>query len=351
MSFRLKFVRQEERKRLTILYDRRKAVKRVYAPQGFIGLLLDQIPDKSAHFLSVDLRDPFFQELQVDVVTPVDFEHIGLFATDVRIDYGDPHDHRDADFRLTALDPGPKRFTTFLDEARDLGFQVGFQHHFRADSGWAGEKLSYDIAPRRSTDRTLKADPNDDLGFLELEIFPNRIDAGAVDAVDVEVSYDDGATFQRRDVFRVRPGGAAQTWRLRLTRPDRRGWTARFTHHLRNGSVRTSGPVAGDASFLPVDDPFLDALDIRALPVFEPGAIRMAFLDVEYDDPGNGYHRSERLEIPADAQVPLRLRIALLDPAVRTFRHRVTIVTAEGHLVQGPPVDGEETLIPIGPAS
>src|SRR4029453_1064212 len=165
--------------------------------------------------------------------------------SDVAIDYGDPanaQDHRHAEFRLTAADPGPKRFSTFLNAAHDIDFRVGVQHHCDANSGWIGEKLSYEIPPRPETDRTLNIDPADDLGFLELAIFPNRIDAGIVDAIDVDLSYDDGAGFQRRDTFRVLPGGDKQLWRLRLTRPDRREWRAQLTHHLKNGTTRTAPP-------------------------------------------------------------------------------------------------------------
>ena len=277
MSFRLKFVHQDERKKLTFKYDRKKAVKRTHAPQGFIGLLLNDLPDKAKHFVEIDLDDPFFRVLGIDIATPVDFAKVGLFATDVMLDYGDaadPQNHRHQEFRLTATDAGPKRFETFLNAAREISFRAGFQHHFDPDSGWIGEKLTYEIPPRETTDRTLNVDPADDLGFHELQIFPNRIDAGIVEAIDVALSYDDGATFQRQDTFRVLPGSAPQFWRLRLTNGDKRDWTATFTHHLKNGQTRTTGPIVSSATFLPVDDPFEGALDIRAIPVFQPGKVR-----------------------------------------------------------------------------
>ncbi|MFI6291903.1 hypothetical protein ACIBEJ_09985 [Nonomuraea sp. NPDC050790] len=344
VSFKLKVIRQEERKKLTLVYERRKAVKLTYAPQGFVGLLLDDLADKSSYFLNVDLADSFFKKIDVDVATPVDFADIGLFATDVAIDYGD---NGPQDFRLTQAAPGPARFSTFLNTARDLDFSVGMEHHFHANSGWIGEKLSYPIPPRRTKDRTLKADPHDDLGFLKLEIFPNRIDAGIVDAVDVDLRYDDGHTFQRRDVFRVRPKDAARQWRLRLTRPEARSWTAQLTHHLSDGSTRVTPAFPGDASFLPVNDPFPDSLDILAIPLFEPGTVRMAFLEVAYDDTTNNYHRRARLEIPGDAVSPLPLRIALIDPAKRDFTHQITIIRQDGVLDRRPPVRGPETLIGV----
>ena len=76
--------------------------------------------------------------------------------------------------------------------------------------------------------------------------------------------------------------------------------------------------------------------------------MRRVFVDVLYVDEGNGYRREERLDIPGDATEPVALRIALLDPALRAYRHRVTIVTADGQLIQQAPVDGEETLIGVG---
>lgn len=260
----------------------------------------------------------------MDVATPVDFARIGLFAADVAIDYGDPagpQNHRNAEFHLTAADPGPQRFSTFLNAARDIDFQVGVQYDFEADSGWAGERLSYQLPARVTTDRTLKVDPADELGFLELAVFPNRIDAGIVDAIDVDLSYSDGATFQRPDFLRVMPDGGRQFWRLRLTRPDRREWTAQFTHHLKNGTTRTSPPVTSDASFLPVNDPFLTALDIRVIPLYAPGTVARAFVDVHYTDADNNYQREERIELPGNATEPVTLRIALLNPALRSFRH------------------------------
>jgi len=351
VSFKLKFVHQEEKKTLTVEYDRKKAVKRVSAPQGFIGLLLDELPDKAKHFVEIDLDDPFFRVLAVDIASPTDFARIGLFSTDVAIDYGnpaDPQNHRHQEFRLTAEDRGPKRFETFLNAARDISFKAGFQHHFAADSGWIGERLTYEIAPQETTDRTLNVDPANDLGFLELQIFPNRIDAGIVEAIDVRMTYDDGATFQRADTFRVLPTSAPQFWRLRLTQPQARAWQATFTHHLRNGDQRTTGPISSDASVLPVDDPFEGALDIRAIPLFPPNTVRQVFVDVTYEDAANNYTREERLEIPGNATASVPLRIGLLDPARRTFRHRITIVTIDGRLIQGPPVDGTETLLGVG---
>ncbi|KUN58333.1 hypothetical protein AQJ46_43240 [Streptomyces canus] len=42
-------IEQEERKTLTQAYDRKTTVTRTYTRKGFVGLLLDEVPDKSPH--------------------------------------------------------------------------------------------------------------------------------------------------------------------------------------------------------------------------------------------------------------------------------------------------------------
>jgi hypothetical protein len=179
-------------------------------------------------------------------------------------------------------------------------------------------------------------------------VFPNRIDSGIVEAIDVELAYDDGQGFARTDTLRVLSTSEPQPWRLRLSRPAHRTWTATLTHHLSNGATRTAAPVTSDDPFLAVNDPFDGALDIRLIPLFAAGEVQQAFVDIQYEDADNQYKREDRVEIPGDATVPVQRRIALLNPDRRTFRHRVTIVTKAGQLIQHAPVDGEETIIGVG---
>ena len=97
-----------------------------------------------------------------------------------------------------------------------------------------------------------------------------------------------------------------------------------------------------------MNDPFTDSLDIRLIPLFAAGAIRQAFVDIFYEDRATSYRREERIELAGNATEPVPVRIALLDATKRGFRHRITLVGADGSLVQKAPVDSEETLIGVG---
>jgi hypothetical protein len=95
-----------------------------------------------------------------------------------------------------------------------------------------------------------------------------------------------------------------------------------------------------------VDDPFPDALEVVFFPFFDGSQVRKVFVDVEYNDPDNRYQRKERLEIPGTATDEIRFRIALMNPARRRFKYRVTFVTTTG-VRQKPPIETEDTIVSI----
>ena len=90
----------------------RRRSSAAHAPQGFIGLLLDELPDKAKHFVEIDLDDPFFRVLGSR------HRHAGGLRQDRpllhrrrRSTTATPPTRRTIatqEFRLTAADPGPE---------------------------------------------------------------------------------------------------------------------------------------------------------------------------------------------------------------------------------------------------
>ena len=346
LAFKLKFVHQEERKTLTISYDRTEAVQRTYAAQGFFGLLLDDLADKSKHFVDVKLDDVFFRRFEVVADAPFDFAAVGLASAQVAIDYGEPSDpanHHHADFVFSAADHGPRTTSFFLNDRADTTYRHGVQFHFDPDSGWRGRTTSVSIPSAVTADRTLLINPHELIGFLDVLVVPNRIDADLVDAIDVELSHQfaDGAVIS--DVLRVRPGGEALHWKIRTESPDDRSYSFSLVHFLKDGTTRREGPFVGTAAALPVDDPFRRPLEIELFPAFEPTAVRSAIVDVQYDDNDNDYHRAERAVISGID--PKHLRISLVDPELRQFRYRLTILGTDNSVRQDAFIETSDTLV------
>lgn len=351
VALRLKFISQEERRTIKFKYTRSDAVQRTYAPQGFIGLLLDQLQDKHTYFLEVDLDDPFFRVFTVTVEAPLDFARIGLKSAQVALDYGDPSDpanHRHADLMFDREHPGAQTFQVFMNRARDTAYRYSVQYHFDPQSAWAGQRFSYDLPARRTEDRTLFLNPYEDLGFLEIDVVPGRIDWGVVRSVDVNLQYADpghGFTHETHLVFTQ--ATPAQKWALRLSDPERREITSSLTFHLEDGTTRTLPPQTTRATAVPIDDPFEGALDLLFFPAFDPATTRAAFVDVVYDDPANRYHREERLRLEGADRQEAKLRLALLDPKKRAYSYRLTLVGADGSVRQGPLQTTEASIVSV----
>jgi hypothetical protein len=344
----LKFVHQEELKTASFEYTAAEAIQEVIHPQGFFGLMVADL-NREDYFTEVDLDSPFFRVFSVSIDAPIDFAKIGLHSAELAMDYGDSSDAanlKHQDFVFDAQHPEGREFQVFMNKKLDITSTHTVQLHFDPSSGWDGEKFSYDFPPRRTEDRTLYINPFEYLGFMEIPVVPHRIDHGMVEFIDVNLNYK-GAGWSKDKTMTVTPTSQAQSWKLRLSDPGQRTYTYSLVHHLKNGTTRNTGPFTSREAGILVDDPFDDAIDMVFIPLFDSSSIRKVFIDVAYEDPDNNYERAEQLEVPGTQTQELRLRIALIDPAKKTFRYRFTFVTTTNQLNRGPWIQTAEPLVGI----
>ena len=352
VSLKLKFVRQEERKTLTLRYNRAEATRRTYAPQGFFGLLLGDLRDKDKYFREIDLDDPFFREFKVEASCPIDFTRIGMLSAQVALDYGTaarPQDHRHADFTFLPGDASAQTFKVFMNSTRDVDYTAGFQYHFDPQSDWAADRHSYEVPPKESLDRTLFVNPYEHVEFREITATPGDVDWEIVEAIEVRLQARGYASPEPRAALMLTADGAAQTWKLRGAKPApaNRGVTVQYVQRLKDGTSERTDPVEVDIPQLVVHDLFAAALRLEFIPLFDAATISRVFIDVEYRDPDNGYERSERLELRGDATDPVKLRIALRDGTLRRYRRRLTFVGTAGTFDQRAWEESEEELVPV----
>src|SRR6185436_13676704 len=110
---------------------------------------------------------------------------IGLRAVHAELDYGDPtlpEGVKHASFVFTGEDHDQEKFQVFMNSRHDLSYTYSVQYHFDPTSDWEGERFSYEIPPQRTEDRTLLLNPYESIGFLEVSVFPHRLDRGMVDS-------------------------------------------------------------------------------------------------------------------------------------------------------------------------
>lgn len=352
VSFRLRAVHQEERKKIKLVYDRSEATQRTYAPQGFFGVLVADL-DRSRHFVEVDLDDPFFRVFQIVVDPPDDFASIGLRSAQVSLDYGDPANpaelkHKDMRFEAAPGAAVPSQtMEVFVNSAMDLDYRQQVQYHFATNSGWEGSSFSYDLPAGTTEDRTLVLVPHENIGFLSVEAQASRVDWSVVDSIEVFLSHTSGGETLSKQLT-LTAAKQSDTWKVRTSAPNARDYTWRLVHHLKDGSTReTVGAEPSRASVLPVDDPFPGALNLSFVPLLDATKTRMAFVDITYTDPANNYHREERLTIKPTDTDPIDKQIAVMDLKAKDFTYQVTLVGTNNAMTKLPPVTGADDLIAV----
>jgi hypothetical protein len=348
VSFKLKYVSKEEQKHVSLELDRSEAVQRVYAPQGFFSELAGTLSGPT-HFLDVDLDEPFFRVFTVDVQCGVDFAALGLVSINVALSYGrddDPGGPKTTDLIFDQTHTGTQKFEAFMNAALDMDYRYRIEYNFAATGPWHAQDISYTFSGE-TDDRTLELDPSRRLGFLEITVEPTDIDPESLSFTEVQLRYADPGGWEQHSSLVVKADSPPQTWRIRTPDRDHQEFTYHFVHTLPDGSVVTTDPVTTTSTRVAVVDPFAARLDISVAPAWDPAKVRSVLIDLDYDDPDTAYHRALRLEF-AGADVATRnVHIAIHNPALRTFRHRSTIVGLDGQVHQTEYVATTDTLIPV----
>jgi hypothetical protein len=312
--------------------------------------LLTKDLDKAKHFIEVDLDDPFFRQMAVVVDAPIDFAKIGLHSAQIALDYGspaDPTNHRHKDIVFDKDHTGEQKWEFFLNKDFETEFTSAVQYHFDPGSNWDGEKFSYQIPAEKGDDRTLYINPFEHFRFQEFVVTPRGIDFGIVDFTEVTLRYQASSGWQKEKTLSLLPNTIEpQVWKLRTPAAAIPTILYKCRHHLKDGTLRESQELSTTQTGILIDDPFPAALDLTFFPFLDSSSVRKAIVDIEYKDQENKYERKERLEIPGTATDEVRMRIAIMNPAKRRFKYKVTLVKATG-IKQMPPVETEETLLSI----
>jgi hypothetical protein len=352
IAFKLKALRQEERRTATYEYNRSDAVTREYAPQAFIGLLAQDLEDLDSHIVVADLDDPFFKTLDIEVLPPpISFADYGLASAHVSINYPDPQDpskHQSADVLFESDQQGRERCQFFLNSNFDLGYDYSVKYVFRTGSGWEGEEHAYQIPAQHTDDRRLQLNLSKDVGFLPISVEPNNIDSEVVESVEVHLRYESPTGWSREKTFIIKPADQPQEWKLRLSDPNHRTYSYRYIYHLPSGDTWETEWQEREASSLLVNDPFDWQLHIEIIPAVDAEKVRMAFVDLIYEDPDNGVHHEQSVRLMQDdlkQGLPHDIFLALEDRTERAFQYRVTLLGTDNQPHQGELVTTTEPRI------
>lgn len=344
VSFKLKYIKQIEDKKVKLKYSRRAAVQQTYAPQGFFGLLAEDL-SREGYFFEIDGDDPFFREFRVTVETPIEVEAIGLLSTHLQLQYNtaDESTMKQADFIIDQQNN--EKFDWVVKAIPDVNeFQYQLQYHFDPDSDWEGDRYSYEFPAVQTKDRTLMVHPYGKIGFLEIDVNASQVDWQSVSNIELYLMHKDKGTGKR--LFFTEEDSQNKKWKLRLNDPSATTYTYQLTYFFRDGTKRVLDPQETDATTVFIPNPF-STLQVEFLPLFLPNEIKWLYIDLKYNYLDGNYEKQHREKIPGNSFDSVQIPLNFFDAAARHFEYRFIIVDKDNKLKVTQYKHSTETLIGI----
>jgi hypothetical protein len=288
--------------------------------------------------------DAFFRTLEVTVSAPLDWARLALTSATVSLAYGD----RRHDLLFTPASHGDQRWKVFRDHERGDRYRYQITYHFDPGSSWHAPSWDHALPERTASAPRLVIDPAADFTFVEVEVVPDRLDPAQIRAVEVHLHYDDGRGWSHEDLLVVEPDSGPQLWRLRLEGRAPTSYRYGLVYQLVGGPTMALDPVPASAKRLAIRGPFAAALELTMVPRFDPARVRLAVVEVHYEDQANAYTRDLQQQFDGTSMAPVRLRLPLRDPARARFSVRTTLVNHDGTMSQSQFVPTTDTRIAVG---
>jgi hypothetical protein len=354
VSFKLKFIRQEERRTLTFEYNRAEAVQVPYNPQGFFSVLTRDL-NRAGMVVSVDLDSAFFRNFDVEVSKRIDFTQIGLNSSQIILDYGDtstPEHHKHEDFLFTRDDPTPttRRWVVPMANIQANSYLRHVEYNFDPQSSWEGASFEVDRPDELTADRRYEINPYEHLSFLRVEARPDPLlDWGIIQDIEATLALEGDPN--RKKSFTFREHDTPRTWLVRsAARHDTTGervsqrYSYQLLYRLTDGQTRTiTSPTPISSEVLNIANPFLGTLTLEVRSLLSPN-VRLAILDIDYVD--GSYRRRLSLDLdPSTTSQAKLFRLAIPDPTKRSFSYAITLIGTDSTVTQRPAVETDDPRI------
>lgn len=249
----------------------------------------------------VDLDDPFFKQLRVDVRVNADFEKLPIHSVEVKVLYkGKP---------MPALDEGPEgeavfstadalaKFATFV-KADDFSYVYSYQVNYE------GTSRTYESEPVTTDEGTITVGV-DDVGILLVDIAPGDINWTDVKSAQVRFTYEDPeadvAPIEEQFVL-TQAQPTAQVKEV-IFKPFRKAYKYQVKYFMQDGREYQTAEQEGRSHNLFINDPFTGRKTVKVIGVGDfDNSIDNVFVDLDYADETNKYTQEKSVVINKDTR-------------------------------------------------
>jgi hypothetical protein len=320
-----RFDLQTELKEFNLVYDGRAAIELTHTSSGFLSTIVKDAPPPNIQ--EIDLHDPFFATLDVQLHSTIDFATFTeLKAATLNLFFGD---HR-ASYIFSPSTVGPFRFAAALAQPGQDQYQYDIDYDFDTNASTGAARLS--AGPFQSQSRALVIDPMVHFRYKRTAFQFGPLDPTQVPQIHIHVraSPGEGKPDLASEEIVLNVNDRQQIWRLHLplTAPP-------FTVLARTDWEDAHGVVhTGDESEITSETvvalgPYRDLLSIQILPAADWNTVSQVVVEIRYQDDDNLIDK-QFIFTSAQKGAPQYLDIPLIDPSKRQYRWQETIMLLDG---------------------
>ncbi len=330
IGFQLQYKREEELKTASYDYSVIAPETRTHAPNGFFSALLTRT-EKVKHIREIDLDDPFFKVLEVEVTTTADFEALDLQAITVQMQYGGtidrPRVQGDASFTPTKKEL--ERFLASFQENEYI-YRYAVAYNFGQAERVAAQSFKTQTPWRTTTQRALVVHPPEDVAMLRVYVEPGVVDWDVIRQIESRLIYEDAANnFRTERTFLISSDSKRQEWIVRLTDPKVSSYKLQNRWHLKDLSEIEGKSEEHRESHLFIADPFVDRLPISVDPHVDSANVARINVELHYEDPANNFVVRKQVELEAPFK-RVTASIPIVDSTKREYSYAVSLVKPNG---------------------
>jgi hypothetical protein len=329
-----------DKKALEVNMSERTTVRRSIYPQGHLGglfrILKAQNLDPSRYILEVDLDNPWFQHRRVTAISRADFERDSIGSIDLHVVYG--NDARNA---ILASDNTTAKFEWLsqADGAGGMKRPVSGEYTVRFKNVESGERPNSITSRPLSTDvENIEIYPRDLYTVMPVPIvLSETYPFDRFPSVEVGIRYQDaehGINFDH--TYFLAKDKPVPEVRLFLADSAKTQFESRVIHHGADNRTIEWPWTPNDDRQVKISDPFPNARSITVVAAVPWTQVQNVFVDLFHEDKTSGGRQEGSIQFAPTDPTPKSFRVDFTDPKDQRVGFEVTIVFANGRVVQVP---------------
>jgi hypothetical protein len=309
----------------------------------------------SDYFTEVDLDDPFFKQVRVDVGINADFDALPIHSVEVKLEYGNAPMPVLATGPAAAFAPPPGEVAFTKDSAGPAHFGAfveanNWKYSYSYQVNYVGESKVFQ-SPVVETDEGVITIGVDDVGILLVDVGVGDINWSEVSGATVDFTYEDDGLDPIAESFELTKDHVTHRIQRVIFQPLRKSYSYTVKYRMADDTEYSVSAKTGRSRTLFINDPFAGRKTVKVVGAADFQAkVTMVTLDLDYADEPNHYHQSKSVALSKETPF-IDWSFPVIDEDVGNVTYSGQVLLADGtvHEIKPTTTDSSTIIVPKPP--